>query len=215
MNMTSPVRFIHVACLLASGALAAQGSILYQQPLDNSTAGGYSTTSQMFADEFTVANGGTINQAIWYGGFLGGSPQTSFEAVFYADTGGNPGTMLESANGVATLTDMSETNSYGNELYQFTMGVPDFTATAAVPYFFSIVENTGSNMIWSDSNVGCCAFYNTGAGTTWRAATGNRGSQAFTLAQTTATPEPATFALAGLSVLVGLLVKRNRTRLLR
>ena len=197
---------MHKAILFLALLVCAPGfaGVLYDQPLVNGTDGGpfSNDPTQLFANLFSIAGGGVINQAVWYGAAEANLPFSNFNVEFYADTAGSPGAQLAIFTGTPTLVDQGVKDSYGAELFQFTMNFAGFTASPGTNYFFSASDSGSENFVWALSNLtGHAKFSTSGAAGPWNVDP-SRQSNAFTLLNSAGTvPEPGTLMLvvAGLA----------------
>jgi hypothetical protein len=97
------------------------------------------------------------------------------------------------------------------------MNFAGFTAQPGTNYFFSVSDSGPSNFVWANSNLSSGAlFSNAGAAGPWSPVTGARGSQAFSLFDSSAdasVPEPGTGGVtlaAMFLVSIGLASRRAR-----
>ncbi len=192
-------------------------TVLYSQPINQCCSDGglfSNDPTQLAADLFSIAGGGAINQAVWYGAALSGLAFGTFNAEFYASSAGSPGAELYKFTAAPTIVDTGMLDPYGVELYQFTLNIPVFDAAAGVNYFFSASDSGSFNFVWENSDLTSGGFYSdNGAAGPWNNLAGIdpvRASQAFTLLNATGVPEPSTFLLFGPPLVLLGLVRRRR-----
>jgi len=205
MKPLSSLLILLMVATLSTGSMFAS-TVLYNQPINQCCGDGglYSNDpSQLAADLFNLAGGGTINQAVWYGAAYNGLSFGTFNVEFYDGTGGTPGAQLYIFTAAPTIVDTGMLDPYGLELYQFTMNIPAFTALAGANYFFSASDSGPFNFVWENSTLTSGGFFSdNGKFGPWNDLSGTvRASQAFTLLNAGTTPEPGTFVLLGSSLL--------------
>jgi hypothetical protein len=188
--------------MLAAGG--AQAGVLFSHGVNPAAiaagdGGPYSNLgNQLFANSFSLAGGGAINQVSWFGGAFNGLAYSTFNVAFYADSAGLPGAQLATTTANPTITVAGPNDGYGQPLSQFVMSIPTFNAAAGVTYWFSVSDNGPDNFVWTPSfGYFNAAWSTTGPGGAWKANTETyRNSEAFSLLNTGgAVPEPATWAL--------------------
>jgi hypothetical protein len=209
-----------LAILAALGVVAsaapAAATVLFDQPLDNSSADGGAFSNdpnQLVADSFSLSSNGQVDSVSWYGAAYNGQPFSDFEVQFRADDSGAPGTLLASSQGAATAVDQGVVDPYGDELFQFSRAIPTFNAAAGVTYWFTVADLGPSNFVWATSSAACCSYF-TRAGA-WVSNSGfGEDAQALTLfgAATGGVPEPAAWSLMilGFGGLGAMLRRRQR-----
>jgi hypothetical protein len=194
-----------IAVTIAPGRAA---TVLYSQPLNNTVTGGpfSNDPGQLIADSFSLGNAGTVNEVSWYGAALNSLAFSPFNIEFYSASGSVPGTLIVKDEEIPTITNTGLTDSYGKQLLLFTADIPDFQAAANTQYFFSVSDSGPFNFVWASSNLSSGGFLLNGS-----ALAGGENSQAFTLSNVGAVPEPSTWAMMILGFCgVGFMAYRQR-----
>ena len=164
-------RFVAVAihvCASVSLAIAVLGQSssasaigLFENPWDNaaSDAGAFSQADQKVAAKFVLATSAKVRSASWHGTMYAPDPlntgdRWSFNAVFYADNAGLPGSVIANRS-VSTVVNETATNIEGGRAYQFITNFADVPLSAQIPYWFSVVNvGTQDTFRWTESTSG-------------------------------------------------------------
>lgn len=208
-----------LALLSTAPAIAQAGTPLLHAPNVGLGDGGpYSHDGgQQFADSFSLAGGGVINQVTFWGGAYNHAAFGAFSVSFFADSAGLPGAQLASTTGSPTPLVVGPSDGYGTDqpLNEFTMNIPSFTAAAGVTYWFSAADSGGGyNFVWTPAGYNDAAYRSGGPWNSY-ANNGARSSQAFELSNVSGgVPEPATWALMLLGFgAIGLTARRRSVAL--
>ena len=175
---------------------------LYASQNDTSTNGfGNFATSY---DNFTLGTATTINQVTWVGGYY--NPQSlgpirQWAVSFYANNGGQPGTLLHAftiaGNGGESFL---QNDVLGDPIYFYKVGV-SFNAAAGTTYWLSVVPDLAFSPQWgwTSSSTGDGISYTNYFGTL----SSNPTDLAFALStqQQTTVPEPGSLMSLGIGVL--------------
>ena len=194
--------------LMALAAASAQAAVVYSQPFDGTgnaygsqnDAAGFGLFAQVF-DDFTLGASASINQVSWTGEYFNPPSQgaiSAFTVGFYADNGGQPGLLLDTANfvGTANETLLGTAGGFPVYTYDVALGTP-FAATGGTKYWFSVYPDLAFPPQWG-------IFAGSGGnGSSWQVFFGSGGplaaDMAFTLSAASI-PEPSTFGLLGLGL---------------
>jgi hypothetical protein len=202
-----------------AGNVQAGVLLLHAPNVTLGEGGPYSSLGQQqFADSFSLAGGGVINQVTFWGGAYANTAFGPFTVSFFADESGLPGAQLASATGSPTTVVVGPDDGYGasQPLNQFTLNIPNFNAAAGVTYWFSAAENGPYNFVWTPSDLLHDAAYEFTGGSWTTNPVGPRDSQAFQLSNVAGdvpggVPEPAAWALLiGGFGLTGVALRRRR-----
>jgi hypothetical protein len=179
---------------------ASAGDIYVQPPVNsgtlyasqNDTSGGNGNFATVY-DNFTLGSTSSINMVKWTGGYFNPGPPgtiTAFDVDFWKDSSGAPGGLLAST---AVAGAANETFLGGIDYsYSLNLGTP-FTALAGTQYWLSVEPDMGFPPQWG------WATGTGGDGIAYQDFNGARSQLptdfAFSLGNTTATPEPGSMLL--------------------
>lgn len=209
------------ALLLLVAAPAFAGEVLvYQQSPDyqglyasqnDTSTGGLGNFATSY-DNFTLGTASTINQVTWVGGYYNPQslgPISQWTVSFYANNGGQPGTLLQAftiaGNGGETFL---QNDVVGDPNYGYTAAV-SFSVAAGTTYWLSVEPNLAfpPQWGWGSSSTGDGISYTNYFG----ALSSNPTDLAFALfTPTTTVPEPGSLMLlaSGLLGAAGMLRRK-------
>ena len=214
-SLTRGMALIIAALGLVVGQVRA--GVIYDQPVDpagggvasqNDTSGGNGSFATTY-DNFTLGTSAQVTGISWVG--LTFNPPddnpaiTAFTISFYSDSGGVPGSVLESETitGNANQTANGSLGGFPTFTYSASLSTA-LNASAGTEYWVSIVPDLSFPPQWGWSNgLG-------GDGQSYQVFFGSGsslpGDRAFTLTgdAVSAVPEPSTLASAGIAGLFGL-----------
>ena len=167
---------------------------LYASQNDTSGLGNFATTY----DNFTLSATTAINQVQWVGGYFNPQslgPISQWTVSFYANNGGQPGTLLQAfviaGNGGETFL---QNDVLGDPNYLYTAAV-SFSATAGSTYWLSVEPNLAEPPQWG---WGSSSQGNNNSYQDYFGACSQISDMAFGLfTQTTTVPEPGSLMLLG------------------
>jgi hypothetical protein len=188
-------------------------SILYTQPWDgtsnlyasqNDTTGGNGLFAQVY-DNFTLGGNSTITEVQFIGGYFNPPTQgsiTGWTVNLYGDTGGQPGSLLDSTHIAGTGGETFVSNVNGFPIFSYDISGLNFATTAGTQYWLDVYPDLGFPPQWgwaSGTGGDGIAYQDFGGSRTQLGADMN-----FTLIGTSGggtTPEPGTLLLLGTGVL--------------
>ena len=233
MNRFSVVLTWSAFCVQAMSTAA-----IYQQPpvwSGNGANVGFSSTSHVGStlsgynafDNFTLGSAAVVNQVSWYGIYLSqantdGAPNTEHWNInFLTDNVGTPGTALSgTALTLAQVTQSAVGSGFFGAnavtVYQFSANINAFSASAGTQYWFNVLNSANNTSFpafaWIAGSGGDNLSYQWTVTNGAITATASRpGDRAFSLSNSSATPEPSTM-LMGASGLLGMVLLRLRRR---
>lgn len=152
------ITVLSIIVLALPVTLHCQILTLYNQPSGASPSGfnGYDSQAGLFTayDSFVLQSSAQIMGVSWDGFFGFGGPDmgylTGFNISFYADSAGQPGTLLSSATIVGTANETLSAQTF-EPTYEYSAALPTaFSAMAGNQYWISVVASLNpSSPEWS------------------------------------------------------------------
>jgi hypothetical protein len=205
--------------LLAMTSAAGASEILYDQPYQSSADcstscwidSSFEGTGFQTFDDFTLAQTSVVSDVSWVGVYnasvnpISAPDTTSWTISLWSNAGDQPGSELYSqsvAEATVTATLLGDTDFDGSmiSVYQFSLNIAPFVATADTTYWISEFSNeaSGDSVFASAPGTG-------GDGVSWQVGLGEAAvfgagvrdnDLAFSLSGMPVVPEPGTLALA-------------------
>jgi len=202
--------------LVSGGVGEGSAAVLYSQPWDggsnlyasqnDTNPSGHGLFAQVW-DNFTLGTSATILEVDWTGGYFNPpsqGPIGGWFVNFYADSSGQPGSLLNSTflPGTASETFLTTVNGFPIYTYQATVG---FLAMAGTQYWLDVYPDLGFPPQWG------WATGTGGDGLAYQVFFGSFGpiSTDFAFKLQGTVPEPCTLLLLG-SGLLGLAAFRKK-----
>ena len=125
---------------------------LYEQTLDETLSGHFSTGAAQIADDFVLPLWSTVTDVTWYGyyQFPTGVSSADFSIYFRSDNSGLPGSLISQETVTSALTDtglVSVGGVSGSTIYEF-------TATLSSPVSIFASDKTWISIITNDLATG-------------------------------------------------------------
>jgi hypothetical protein len=207
---------VALAVLLAFAA-TTQAAPIYSQMAPSPNAEFFADSHDgglLTADDFVLGSADTIRSVSWQGanGPAGPFQADAFRILFYADSGGTPGTLLGAFNvGAAFRVSTGTTfGDFGDALYTYeaNLGGAGFAAAGGTRYWIAIINDAidpVATWSWAGTFVGtAAASFDNGA--SW---VGQPDAATNFALDSSTVPEPATLSLLALG-LIGLASARKR-----
>lgn len=209
-------KILSVLTILLISLGTSQAAVLYENGVVLPAFNGVESTSNVVADDFAIASGGSISSAgVYMFSASGGWDGTLEYSIFY-DAAGSPGALLTSGLGqnIATSDTGTDYSVYDVFLFEFDLENP-FAAAAGATYWFGVHMSSDFGLdfvYWAYafggnthlSSGGTFDNWSPGARTVAFYLTGEPGG-------VSNVPEPTTISLLGASLLGLIWTRRKRS----